>query len=363
MVENAESTATTDNHAPVDRMDGRDRAAGALAKPLSKPMPDVDAQPLHRFPMFSTSNLEELRQLGSALLGTSRIDLKSAGSFSARLNLVRLSETALAFGTTSCYLDVDHAAADFIRLQIAVKGSGTTLVGGRPTDINLRQLAVTPAEVASRTTCEAGHERFTLRLTRQSLTQKLTALLGVRPKNEPEFESAIAAAEPYTQGLLRLVFFLAEQLDSATPVLPVAAQVELEQAIQIAFLWASRHNLSPALQREQARPAPAIVNRLEEYIEAHWREAITVERLVAEAGVSARSIFRAFELSRGYSPMAFAKAVRLRRARDILMSGDPHVSVTATAFSCNFASPGHFARDYRNAYGELPSQTISRSRR
>jgi transcriptional regulator GlxA family with amidase domain len=60
--------------------------------------------------------------------------------------------------------------------------------------------------------------------------------------------------------------------------------------------------------------------------------------------------------------MAFAKAVRLRHARAALMSGDPSTSVTATAFKCNFASPGHFARDYRNAFGELPSQTVSRMR-
>ena len=59
--------------------------------------------------------------------------------------------------------------------------------------------------------------------------------------------------------------------------------------------------------------------------------------------------------------MAFAKAVRLKRARQFLMSGDPGVTVLATAFNCNFASPGHFARDYREAFGELPSETLART--
>jgi transcriptional regulator GlxA family with amidase domain len=44
------------------------------------------------------------------------------------------------------------------------------------------------------------------------------------------------------------------------------------------------------------------------------------------------------------------------------MSGDPNVSVTATAFKTNFASPSRFAKDYREAFGELPSQTVSRTR-
>ena len=120
---------------------------------------------------------------------------------------------------------------------------------------------------------------------------------------------------------------------------------------------------SHLLEIQDKAIAPAIVRRLEDFIEAHWREALSIDRLVAETGVSARSIFRAFDRSRGYSPMAFVKAVRLRHARAMLMSGDPGGSVTATAFQCNFVSAGHFARDYREAFGELPSETIARSRR
>ena len=60
--------------------------------------------------------------------------------------------------------------------------------------------------------------------------------------------------------------------------------------------------------------------------------------------------------------MAFAKATRLRRAKDMLASGTPDTSVTAVAYACGFATMGHFAREYRQAFGELPSQTIARSR-
>ena len=60
--------------------------------------------------------------------------------------------------------------------------------------------------------------------------------------------------------------------------------------------------------------------------------------------------------------MAFAKAIRLKRAREILMSGDPKVSVTVAAFRSNFASLGRFAREYREAFGERPSETLARTR-
>ena len=300
--------------------------------------------------------------MGSTLFGAAQIDLKNLDNFEARVNLIQLQETALAFGATSADLTIDNFAADFIRLQIAHRGRATASVDGRTTDIDERQFAVTPAGARSRTVCEAGHERLTLRLNEQALLQRLTALLGARPKGELTFEAAIGAGQPHAQSLADLVFFLAQQLDSAASRLPAAVCRELEQAVQIAFLYASRHSFSHRLESQESMPAPWVVRRIEEFIEGHWHEAITIDRLAAEAGVSARAIFRAFERSRGYSPMAFAKTIRLRRAREILTSGDPGVSVTAAAYKSNFASPSRFAKDYREAFGELPSETISRTR-
>jgi hypothetical protein len=57
-------------------------------------------------------------------------------------------------------LQPDHLAADFIRLQIALKGRATTAAMGLTTDISQRQLAITPSGTASRTVCEAGHDAF-----------------------------------------------------------------------------------------------------------------------------------------------------------------------------------------------------------
>jgi AraC-like DNA-binding protein len=325
-------------------------------------MTDAGVEPLHRFPVFRTSDAEELRHFGSTLFGAARIDLEDTSDFQACVNLVQLQETGLAFGATSCHLTAHHVSSDFIRLQIALKGRADTSAGGVTTDINARQFAITPSGVRSQTVCEAGHERLTVRLNEQSLLRRLTALLGVKPRGDLTFQTAIVADGAYARSLCQLVTFFSQQLDATASRLPVAACHELEQAVQIAFLWASRHTFSHLLESEESKPAPHIVRRLEEFIEAHWRDAITIDRLVAEAGVSARSIFRAFDRSRGYSPMAFVKAVRLRHAREALISGSPDVGVTATAFRCNFASPGHFARDYRQAFGELPSETIARTR-
>jgi AraC-like DNA-binding protein len=319
--------------------------------------------PLHRFPIFHTSDSEELRRLGSALLGAERIELANIERFHTLVNLIELEEIGLAYAATSCGLTSHHLEADYIRLQIALKGSATTSAAGETTDIDERQFGITPAGVPSQAACKAEHQRLTLRLREDVLSQKLTALLGARPKGGLRLAHAIAADSPYAGGLYRLIRFMAEQLDQDAAALPAAVYRELEQAIQIAFLSASRHAHSGTLDAQARLPDARVVTRLEGFIEANWREAITVEWLVSEAGVSGRSLFRAFERDRGYSPMAFVRAVRLRRARAILLSGDPGVTVASAASACNFANPGHFARHYREAFGELPSRTLLRGQR
>ena len=53
------------------------------------------------------------------------------------------------------------------------------------------------------------------------------------------------------------------------------------------------------------------MRRAEQYIEANWNRAITVEALAAATSVSARSLFYSFRAARGCSPMDFVKRLRL----------------------------------------------------
>lgn len=326
-------------------------------------MSEARPDPLHHFPLIRTSDPEELRQLGTHLLGADRVDIRNTGGLHARLNAVELETIALGFGATSCDLVADAFAADFVRLQIALKGRGLACIGRQVTDINERQFAVTSAGVSWQMVCQGGHERLTLRIKQDALLRRLAALVDVKPKANYQFDSAISADDPQARSLFRLLEFLARQLNEAPSGFTSAVYRELEDAVQIAFLSTSRHKLRDQIAAPGPLPDFGLVRRLEEFIEANWREAITIERLVAEAGVSARSLFRAFERVRGYSPIAFTKSVRLRRARDMLLSGDPTATVASAAAACNFANPGHFARYYRETYGELPSVTVARAAR
>jgi AraC-like DNA-binding protein len=325
-------------------------------------MVETLVEPLSRFPLFRTSDPEELFHISSSCLGASHVELKSLTAFEARVNLVKLKSIGLAYGVTSCDLAADHCESDFIRVQVALRGRARISAAARDVDLDEQHIGVTPTGVVSRSACQAGHARLTLRLDQAALLHKLEALLGAKSRGNLMVEPAIDAGSTRGQCLFGLIDFLARQLN-AEPGLPDAVCRELEQAVQVAFLHASRHSFSHLLERDEKAPSASLVNTIEGLIEANWRDAVDIENLAAQAGVSARTLFRLFRQARGYSPMAFAKSVRLRRAREMLLSGDPAISVTAVAFHCNFLNPGNFAREFREAFGERPSDTLVRARR
>jgi transcriptional regulator GlxA family with amidase domain len=129
------------------------------------------------------------------------------------------------------------------------------------------------------------------------------------------------------------------------------------------FLSATEHAFNDILKIDDRTIESSYVCRIEEYIEANWDQAILAGVIAGEAGINPRTLYRAFRRARGYSSMAFAKQVRLRHAREMLVAAVPSTTVTAVAFSCSFVNLGHFSKDYAKAFGESPSETLARAKR
>jgi len=96
------------------------------------------------------------------------------------------------------------------------------------------------------------------------------------------------------------------------------------------------------------------------HIEEHWDEPIEFSDLMRRYDVSARSLHSHFR-SVGTTPGNFLKRIRLGHARDLL-SEPSDTTVAEVCSRCGFGNAGHFAKDYRSQFGELPSETLARAR-
>lgn len=107
-----------------------------------------------------------------------------------------------------------------------------------------------------------------------------------------------------------------------------------------------------------------IVDSAKDFMRAHIAETITIADLCIELGVSRRTLQYSFQEVLGINPVRFLRAMRLNGVRrDLRNPGTRPCSVQDSAAIWGFWHLGHFVTDYKRMFGELPSETLRRTRR
>jgi transposase-like protein len=114
-------------------------------------------------------------------------------------------------------------------------------------------------------------------------------------------------------------------------------RAELESAFLASLLCAARHNYSDLLDRGGPAAAPWQVRRAESFIEANWDAPITLEDIVSATGASARSVFRAFRQSRGYTPLQFKKACPVAACKTLVAGRELNAQRDRYCFDLRFS--------------------------
>lgn len=111
--------------------------------------------------------------------------------------------------------------------------------------------------------------------------------------------------------------------------------------------------------RELPRPSlPTAVERALAYVQ-HALETdpagtITLEDLAASADVTPEHLCRLFTRATGHSPIETVRLGRLDRAALLLARSNYAINEVATL--CGFASPFHFSRRFKQAFGKSPRE-------
>jgi len=320
--------------------------------------------PLHRFRLWHSGNPVELSNSLVNLHHARDVEFgRDLRNFRAVSALLPLKHLDLIFSSCSAPLTMKLPEMSKVKQRIALRGFARTSFADTQINFDAKETGVIPAGVETIHHNGAGLEQFIIRIDAAALQAKLSAMVGMAVVKNIAFETNASFASPQLQRLRRLLEFLVAEIDRDDGAVPAQMLDEYEQILLMTFLTANRHNFMHLLERQPRPPAPWQVRLVEEYIEANWNKPITIEALAAVTGGSARSIFKAFKETRGATPMAFVKTLRLAHARHLLQVPGEGASVIGIAFSCGFLNSGHFARDYRLAYGELPSATLAKARR
>lgn len=111
-------------------------------------------------------------------------------------------------------------------------------------------------------------------------------------------------------------------------------------------------------ERPQARDvtgglSPATRRRTIDTIETHIAEALTLDLLADQAGLSTYHFAKMFRLSFGVAPHRYVTARRIERAK--LLSEQPVSRLSEVAAACGFSSQSHLTRAFKQATGVTPA--------
>lgn len=97
------------------------------------------------------------------------------------------------------------------------------------------------------------------------------------------------------------------------------------------------------------------IDRVYQYVSAHFHEAITLDDLANLTGLSRFHFSRAFKATTGVGPHRFVSNWRIARAREML-EGYPSLSIEAIACAVGFGSSNVFRRAFQQTVGRTPQQ-------
>ncbi len=303
----------------------------------------------------------EFRSQVAAKLGAQRVWTESTGDFEACTSRYELPSGELWYTQTRALLTLECSEAPFVRVQIQRAGSGLTTIDSRAIAVSGAQSCISPAKA----TLEygAGFRHITWHVRCDVLIRKLVALTGSAVARALSFDPVFNRGTPESDAFLAILNCILANIDYASPAAPILFIAELEHALMISLLQNCQHTLRGLLESNMPSAGPWQVRQVEEYIAANWNAPFDIEQIAALTGMSARSIYRAFKRTRGYSPKSFARQRRLQHARNLLQEAPRGQNVTSVAFACGFTDASHFSREFSKAFGENPSAILARNRR
>lgn len=223
-----------------------------------------------------------------------------------------------------------------------------------------RGAVVDPQHITYFENWRPGSELVSLRLEREILERKLTALTGQAPAKPIRFDLNLDTTSRQTSSLVRALQLLrAESLAPGGLSAGSAAASVLTDVVATSLLVCQPHNYSELLA-ERGKPCPPrTIREARDMVEQDPMSVRTVVEWAAAAHISVRSLEEGFQRYLDTTPMSYLRQVRLARAHADLLRADPREhTVAGIAHRWGFLHLGRFSSVYRARYGVLPAESL-----
>lgn len=307
---------------------------------------------------FETADLEIARdritQVFSehdlAVGDASRLDLRVDFALAPRLMVGRMSygaETAIEAPPMRTYYEVNLPTSGVSSArQHGVEGAARAGEAG---------VALLPAgELAL--SFSPDEEQFVVKVRKEQLEAHAAKLTG-RSVEPIDFDLRFDVRSAAAQALLAIARFLHDEFvrPGGIATAPAACH-DLESALMTQLLLVVPSQLTPQLHAEPGPARRTPVHDALDILDDDPASGLDTVELAARVGISVRALQAGFRDVVGMTPTAYVRGLRLDRVHYELLRGTQR-SVTEVAMDWGFYHPGRFAQQYRDRFGNLPSET------
>ena len=173
------------------------------------------------------------------------------------------------------------------------------------------------------------------------------------------FEPAQEAGDQFLNGLRDLDRSLCS-LGSAQNAARLGQAIENDLLGRIATLLSSKPVLRQNRDRRNLRLCHEILGDTIRLVEDDPTEMLDIPSISRATGLNPRTLQRVFRSEYGLCPQEWLRVERLNRVHQELLRASHSNSVTEIAVRWGFFHLGRFANYYRELFGELPNETLSR---
>ena len=291
-----------------------------------------------------------------APVDTTRVDMQMKA-----LELPMLTVGRLGFG-----VDIEIRADEVTAYYIDTPLSGTATNRWRDGD-SVETTAGAVAIFTPGTPClldwSADCEQVCVKVPESQMRWQLEAMLNQPVHKRIGFDRQLDLNTTGASDWYYLVRLLARQAWQPGGLLNHELAVGNLQLLLIqGLLQIQPHNYTDALAGRERPASAAVVKRAIDLMHAEPQRLWSTAELARATGVSARALQRAFDRAGQPSPMMYLRRLRMQRVRAELAAHSAHsVTVTMVAGRWGFLHLGRFASQYRELFGESPSETLRAS--
>ena len=248
---------------------------------------------------------------------------------------------------------------DFHLVQIPLSGHALMQVGKDVVESSPKLATVPPVDRPFSMTWDAGTPHLIVYVRRLALASVAERLYGESPQGGVNLGYAMDLNGPLGRAFLRSVVELHDDMISEPGRAAPAFVQNLLADTMLSRLLMAMENKPAEDEGRNTNAESKLIRRFRELLDRHASEELAVPDMAENLGVSVRTLQMALRAEVGATTLELLRRVRLDRAREMLLEGEPgQESIVSIAERCGFSHQGRFSAMYLEAFGELPSETL-----